>query len=289
VTDPWDRAVGVPGAPGPYANTHTTGSRYIQRWEDFVAEYEAAAINYSQVNLQILHSGGTQGRQPNRGETAPPPGYAQAYAAGGSARMPQGQAWQQPAARAFNETAPQAPAGETIVPSSPPGRLPVQPNNGFPPPSVKIFRSRNQVNGVNYDLLLMDGPVPPQSPPQVAQDLVPGEQVPVTDWPYIDGPGGRTQGGVVIDWSHGGGSVANVRVSPAQGQVRDDWRVSVYADIGPGPSTPTETKLKVTIRTTFSRNGQPDQVGISEVVLGGSGQHETTHREGTQAAETVAA
>jgi hypothetical protein len=72
ITDPWDRQVGTPGAPGPYLNTHSTGSRYIMKWEDFVREYENAATGY----LQILHSGGTGDRVPNY--LGQPPGYAQA-------------------------------------------------------------------------------------------------------------------------------------------------------------------------------------------------------------------
>ncbi|MBT8410001.1 MAG: DUF3238 domain-containing protein, partial [Alphaproteobacteria bacterium] len=77
ITDPWDRVVGTPGAPGPVLSTHQQGSRYIMRWEDFVAEYERAATDFSSVNLQILHSGGTNGRLPNWGDRVPP-GYAQA-------------------------------------------------------------------------------------------------------------------------------------------------------------------------------------------------------------------
>lgn len=75
ITDPWDREVGSPGSPGPYADTHATGSRYILKWEDFVTEYEAAATDYAQVNLQILDSGSTGLRQPNRGPDIPA-GYA---------------------------------------------------------------------------------------------------------------------------------------------------------------------------------------------------------------------
>lgn len=80
ITDPWDRAVGTPGAPGGYAKTHATGSRYIMKWEDFVAEYERAATDFSAVNLQILHCGGTFGHTANTGASTPP-GYAMAAAA----------------------------------------------------------------------------------------------------------------------------------------------------------------------------------------------------------------
>ena len=77
ISDPWDRQVGTPGAVGAYLATHATGSRYIMRWEDFVREYETAATNFAQVNLQILHSEDAAGHQINSGSPSPPPGYAQ--------------------------------------------------------------------------------------------------------------------------------------------------------------------------------------------------------------------
>jgi hypothetical protein len=80
ITDPWDRTVGSPGLPGGYLKTHTTGSRYIMKWQDFVAEYERAATDYSQVNLQILHSGRQSGRVANTGGSTPV-GYAQSASA----------------------------------------------------------------------------------------------------------------------------------------------------------------------------------------------------------------
>ena len=108
---------------------------------------------------------------------------------------------------------------------------------------------------------------------------MPGEQIVLSDWPYIDGASGRSQGGIAIDWSYGAGTLANVRVTPSGGQVYEGWQISVHADVSAGPSTPTETQLKVTIRTTFTRTGEADQVGVSEVILTGSGQHQITHRE----------
>jgi hypothetical protein len=81
ISDPWDRAAGTPGAPGNYANTHTTGSRYILTWADFVTEFERAPLNNGTVNLQILHAASAALRTPNTGRTtvyaaaaaAPPP------------------------------------------------------------------------------------------------------------------------------------------------------------------------------------------------------------------------
>jgi hypothetical protein len=496
VTDPWDRAVGTPGSPGPRAQTHATGSRYIMTWEDFVAEYEAAPTNYADVDLQILHSGGTNGREPNRGGTVPP-GYAAGLmqaandaaeavqrigiqathrngaiqkngvpagnGAGSAAATPNtvvqvtladatapisaleirplaavgpvGERWNALATEAFGGAAEAlsglpalaaergwtigvgrddpsgyaaggigvdsdgalfryssgAPASmpknvpnghppllftvaegapklfglwrkargfstgaggatgailldaadmpiamavrlrpsadlverlsalaeavgrsEAAMTTSPPaavaafqttaGPLPgngarlAPPNGsggraaptGFPPPSVRIFRSEVQRDGVEYSLFLMDGTLFPATPPAMHQGLVPGTQIVIDSWPYVDGPSGRSWGGIALDWSFGGGGVANVRVSPAGGQALDGWKIRVYADIGAGPSTETETKLLVTIRTTFSRGGEADMIGVTELVLYGSGRHEMSHREEI-AGETVPA
>lgn len=79
ISDPWDRVVGSPGAPGGYLNTHSSGSRYIMSWADFTAEYEARASTApdGRVNAQILHAPTASGRQPNRSGAA---GYAMAAA-----------------------------------------------------------------------------------------------------------------------------------------------------------------------------------------------------------------
>jgi uncharacterized protein YycO len=78
IADPWDRVIATPGSPGAYLRTHNTGSRYILTWDAFVREYEAAPMSYPSVNLQIMHSQSTAGRQPNRSGAQ---GYAQAAAA----------------------------------------------------------------------------------------------------------------------------------------------------------------------------------------------------------------
>ena len=87
ITDPWDRNIGAPGAPGAYLQTYATGSRYIMRWADFVAEYERAATDFSRVNLQILHSGGVFGHVANTGESTPR-GYAMAASDGETGTPP---------------------------------------------------------------------------------------------------------------------------------------------------------------------------------------------------------
>ncbi|QAY75971.1 hypothetical protein ETR14_05090 [Sphingosinicella sp. BN140058] len=78
ITDPWDRVVGTPGAPGPHGAGHSTGSRYIMTYDAFAAEFEAAG---DIDRIQLLHSGGTFGNVPNRG-SAVSAGYAQGLDAG---------------------------------------------------------------------------------------------------------------------------------------------------------------------------------------------------------------
>ena len=76
VTDPLDRVIGTPGAPGVRTDppTHNTGSRYIMTYEAFAQEFEAAG---DIDRIQLLHTGGTHGHVINRG-SARADGYAQA-------------------------------------------------------------------------------------------------------------------------------------------------------------------------------------------------------------------
>lgn len=529
ITDPWDRVVGTPGAPGGHLDTHDTGSRYIMKWEDFVEEYERAAINHAEVNLQILHSGGTGGRQPNRGGKTPP-GYAQSL---GRRRLPAARgladAEAQPPAKSgaagdgltvtiasqrtpalspltssanavgaepaaawmalvgefdpaltgtlstipqlasdngwtigigrpgaggtlgsgigvtydqsrFRYAPPQSASGAqsqdggspllvTVVeggvdsftgwtgsrswtasdgtrgmllvsdagmpvgaamhlsPSgdlarqivalieaiqlahagaadgraaptkasggngqptqgrSGNGRMAPEGSNGngyrpesgdghgeemgpyggyangngnggsfssngngngrgngngggamvpaaafdapsimprqsgFPPPAVRILRSDNMVDGVNFSLFLLDGSVRPQLPPALVRDKIVAEPIIIDQWPYIDGPSGRSHGKVEIEWGYDGSAVANVATKAKGGAALDGWSVRVGTDIGPGPSTPTETCVKVTVTTIFTRGNEAPQSGVVEVLLKGNGQHDISYRE----------
>jgi N-acetyl-anhydromuramyl-L-alanine amidase AmpD len=63
INDPWGRAPGSPGKPGAYNPTPGQGSQYALTFRQFAQEYEGAA-NLPNVNIQILHSGGTGGRSP---------------------------------------------------------------------------------------------------------------------------------------------------------------------------------------------------------------------------------
>ncbi len=57
ISDPWDRTPGTPGAPGPYLNTHDSGSQYVLTLQQFSQEYESPA-SFPNVNIQILHADG---------------------------------------------------------------------------------------------------------------------------------------------------------------------------------------------------------------------------------------
>lgn len=160
-----------------------------------------------------------------------------------------------------------------------------QPNGDFPPPGVSIHRSNVNRNGVQYDLFLMDGSVMPEMPPAVQSPLIPGQQVVLDDWPYLDGPSGRSKGGVVLDWSYGGGAVANVRTAPGSPAARDGWAIAVHTDVGPGPENANEAKLKVTVRTTFAKEGEQPRTGVCCVILCGSGKHEVEHKDESPAAQ----
>jgi len=244
VTDPWDRVVGSPGAPGPYGSGHTTGSRYIMTWEDFTAEYEKTAAH---PRTQIMHTGGTHGQTLNRGEQSPPPGYAQAA----------------------NAAAP--------VLSSPTAQGEIVADNPFGPSTV-LSRQRIDKNGRSYDLAQLKGLVMPSSP-LMGGDGVPvaGERIMLDDWPYIDGPTGKTQAGVAIDWGHSSGAVGEVAITPLDGQTLDGWSVAVKADLLPNGSTPEVAHIKVQVATTFTKDGEEPQTAVSEVTLGGDGRTQIRH------------
>ena len=79
IADPWDRVVGMPGAPAGYAATPVTGSRYVTRWDDFVAEYGQGAAGQP-GGLCVLHSGGRSDRRPSLPAVTAPSGEGLGYA-----------------------------------------------------------------------------------------------------------------------------------------------------------------------------------------------------------------
>lgn len=235
ITDPWDRIIGEPGAPGAYAASPSTGSQYIMTYAAFAAEFEAAGdIN----RIQLLHTGGTHGHTINRGN-ASAAGYALS-------------------------------SGDT--PSSAPGDASL----GV---GTALTRQTSEKNGRRYDLAQLAGMVRPANALAggAGSSALPGERVMLDDWPYIEGPSGRTQAGVSIDWKFGSGAVGDIVIAPVGGQVLDGWSAAVRADISPDASAPERTQLTVRVTTTFSRAGEEDQVAVTDVVLMGDGRQQTRH------------
>ena len=185
-----------------------------------------------------------------------------------------------PAPTPQNGAMPPLPGQPVPPPIEPPITSPQpHPDGDFPPPGVTIHRSDVERNGVSYALFLMDGTVYPDMPPAVAQPLIPGQQVVLDDWPYLDGASGKSKGGVVLDWSYGGGAVGNVRTAPGSPAAHDGWAIAVTTDVGPGPSDSDETKLRVTVRTVFTKQGEQTRTGVCHVILCGSGKHEVSHAD----------
>ena len=233
ITDPWDRVVGLPGSPGSYATTHTTGSQYIMTYDAFAAEFEAAG---GTDFAQLLHTGGTQGHTINRG-SATGAGYAFGLSGGDG------------------------------------------PGNAALGIGTSLTRQSHSKNGRSYDLAQLSGMVTPDNALAAGAGLpaTAGARVVLDDWPYIEGPSGRTQAGVAIDWKFQGGAVGDIAIVPSEGQVLDGWSASVRADIARNGSTPERVGLKVTVTTTFSRSGEEDQVAVTEVSLAGDGRTQTRH------------
>ena len=246
ITDPWDRVVGSPGRPGSRARSWSagmTGSRYIMTWEAFAGEYESTGGAFDFA--QLLHTAGHHGHTINRG-SARSVGYAQA----------------------LGDDASSSSTGDS----------------GFGV-GTSLTRQTTEQEGRRYDLAQLSGMVQPANALAggAGTPALPGERVVLDDWPYIEGPGGRTQAGVAIDWKFQGGAVGDVVIAPIEGQVFDGWSAAVRADIARDASTAERVNLTVRVTTTFSRQGEQDQVAETEVLLGGDGRRQTRHGAGKEA------
>jgi hypothetical protein len=249
ITDPWDRDVGAPGAPGAYAATHATGSRYIMRWADFVAEYERAATDFSRVNLQILHCGGTHGQTPNTG-SGTPAGYAMGMS--DAVRMPPPP---RARARAFSDD---VAAG-----------LPIEVERGS---AGSVSWELDQLRGLKHP-----NDVPPAMPATV-QDA---PAIRLDRWPVSGSLTEAVSAWFAIGWQFNGTSLGNVRITNAGTQEAQGWKLAVRAEIiddktihQPGACA----ALRVRLTYRFSTAGAADRVGITEICLYGDGTHEISSR-----------
>ena len=251
ITDPWDRVVGSPGAPGSYAVTHQTGSQYIMTYAAFAAEFEAAAG--SPDFAQLLHTNGTHGHMINRG-SASGAGYAQSLGDAVAEKLP-------------------APA-IVAAPATEPGAAPTVDL------ATGVTRTVSSEAGRSYDLAQLTGIVRPTNTLAggAGMPAISGEQVRLNDWPYIDTPSGRTCANIAIGWKFDGAAVGDIIIAPGEGgSVADGWQAAVRADIVAGPTDPNRTTLLVRVTTTFSHDGETNQTGVSEVLLSGDGRATVRH------------
>ncbi|WP_260432360.1 N-acetylmuramoyl-L-alanine amidase [Burkholderia sp. Bp9140] len=144
---------------------------------------------------------------------------------------------------------------------------------------VSLTRRTERRDGRSYDLAQLAGLVQPANALAggAGQPRMPGQHITLDDWPYIEGPSGRTSAPVSIDWAWQGGAVGDVTIVPGQGQMLDGWTAFVRADIGRGAGTPERASITLRITTTFRHAGEEDQLGVTEVTLNGDGRFQTVH------------
>lgn len=249
VTDPWDREVGSPGAPGAYADTHVTGSRYIMRWSDFVAEYEKAATDFTAVNLQILHCGGTFGHTPNTGGGGTPAGYAMA---------------------ADDAPAPAPAAAPRMI-----GAAPV------------VATSGGQGN-VRWTLDQFMGPKYPNDVQGLRLHFIDAQPIILDQWPKL-GDIEQTWAAFVIDWRYDGQAISDVRISNSgitDGQASLEVLGQISDDTATHPPA-SSAALKVRLTYSFQQQGTVEAEAVTDVHLFGDGTHEINSQWIRQAANPM--
>jgi len=250
ITDPWDRRPGSPGAPGAYLQTHNTGSRYILTWEAFVREYEAAATNYSTVNLQILHSGGTDGRVPNYGA---PVDYAQAAASDVS-----------------NVATAPAP-------------------NTQPATSYQRRSESGSSNNATWELDQIDGmKAAPGTSASPDSSNLQQRQVNLLDWPYLSSDDVRVQLPLSVSWRYNHCALGDIRIEAGEPRTAQDWSIAVKASISDASQAEPVDGFNIAIRYVFSHPNHDDVVAMSRLALKCDGTYQREDRW-LQQMETTAA
>lgn len=245
VSDPWDRVIGSPGAPGSYQNSHATGSRYIIKHEDFMREYDAdQAGDAKALHTMILHAPGTGGRTPNRGSAATA-GYAQSY-------EPLGIAAPAPSREAANN-------------------LVVDPS-----PGVTRRVETTTRDGVRFTLQQLDGMRWARTQPALSAPALSAE-VSVADWPRMPDDHGGTFGAVKLAWHHGGGAIGDIHLVPKHAGLSHGWSLAVEGRIIDGPDSETVAAATVELRHHFSHLTEPDHRSVVRLVLRGDGTHDRSN------------
>ena len=246
VSDPWDRVVGSPGAPGTYQSSHATGSRYIIKYGDFMREYDGDQEgDMATLHTMILHSPSVAGRTPNRGSAAGV-GYAQGYAAPRMAAPPQSYG----AARGLAND---------------------------PPPLQCIRRTETTTrDGVDFVLEQLDGTRVPHTQMVINAPMLPGA-ISVADWPRMPDDHGGTFGAVKLLWSYGSNAVGDIRVMPENAGLNDGWALHVEGRIVDGPDTEMLAAATVELRHRFTHPTEHEHRSIVRVILRGDGTHDRSN------------
>ena len=266
IADPWDRPVGAPGAPGRYVGSHSSGSRYIMRYEDFQAEYEMAAT-YDAVNVLILTAGVPLGRTPNTSITAAPAGFAMQYAI---AHNSEGTATEEDAARTGPGTVNLAPPPERVARAMDAGAVATI-------AGVALQQVMSNAGDVSWTTDQFRGLKHPN-------DTAPANPGPFVDatpislnWPvlsdsYIDDISAFFR----IDWQHNGKSIGNVRITnigtndavgwslAVRGTIMDDNRLHPPHDCA---------GLRITLHYHFTHVIGSDQIAMCDIEIFGDGTH----------------
>ncbi|HWH42704.1 MAG TPA: papain-like cysteine protease family protein [Usitatibacter sp.] len=256
ITDPWDRDIGAPGAPGAYLTTHATGSRYIMRWADFVAEYERAATDFSSVNLQVLHCGGTHGHVANTG-AATPAGYAMS--------APEVDAQADPDVTLFPPPPPRARALEAVTAIAAIGGMLPQVLSDS---SGDISWDLDQLRGLKHP----DDKAPAQPAP-----FTDAPTIRLDDWPKLALYGiDDIYAWFTVDWQHNGKSLGNVRIGNIATNDARGMKLKVRAQImddnilyEPGGIA----ALRVRFHYRFSRLVGADIIAVTDLSLFADGTH----------------
>lgn len=261
IVDPMDRPVGTPGSPGAYASppTHTTGSRYIMRYEDFQLEYEMAAAG-NPAFVQIIHGGVPFGRTINRA-TTPPAGFAMAATSRG---MPAPAPRKQPRGRVMDAGAIATIAGTAIT------------------------LIAGNTGDIKWSLPAWAGIKHPNDRAPATEDAFQESIITLDQWPRIRGTFGLDDmyAWFRIRWQHNGTSLGRIYVEPrgaedalgwsldVTGTIEDDSRLYARSDVGPTPGPAEVPALHVVLTYVFDETIADSHIATSRISLYADGTHE---------------
>ena len=257
ITDPLDRVVGTPGAPGGYLNTHNTGSRYIMNWADFTAEYEGFANSAADgtVNAQILHSGGIGDKTPNRSGAA---GYAMSVGHDPDPTLPAPPP-PKPKSQAMDAAAVVSAIAGAIVP--------IVSEQG------NIKWNLDQFRGIKHP-----NDIAPSSPAPFRD----AKTIRLNKWPYIENfAKDQISAWFSVDFQCNGKSLGNVRITNTGTNQAFLQELHVEARIMDDNivyprNNPTYAALRIRFYYRFIRPVGADWIAVTDLQLFGDGDYESS-------------